>query len=123
MKDAALLALPEGMEIDQIHITDTGLVVSVISTLPQSCCPLCSQPSSHVHSRYHRTLKDAPCVGRQLELALTVRKFFCRNPDCWRKVFTERLPSLAEPWARLTTRLREQITSIGLATCGKGGVR
>jgi transposase len=106
MKDAALLALPEGMEIDQIHITETGLIVSVISTHPQSCCPLCSQPSSHVHSRYHRTLKDAPCVGRQLQLSLTVRKCFCRNPDCWRKVFTERLPSLAEPWARMTIRRR-----------------
>jgi hypothetical protein len=38
-------------------------------------------------------------------------------------VFTERLADLAEPWARMTTRLREQITAIGLATSGKGGVR
>lgn len=123
MKEAALLALPEGMEIDQIQLTETGLKVSVISTHPQSCCPLCSQPSSHIHSHYHRTLKDAPCVGRQLELFLTVRKFFCRNLACSQKVFTERFPQLAEPWARMTIRLREQITSIGLATCGKGGVR
>jgi len=123
MKEAALLALSEGMEIDQIHITETGLVVSVISTSPQSCCPLCSQSSSDIHSHSHRTLRDAPCVGRQLQLSLTVRKFFCRNPDCSQKVFTERLKRLTEPWARMTTRLREQITSIGLATCGKGGVR
>src|SRR6266550_683233 len=123
MKAAALLALPEGMEIDQIQITETGLIVSVISTLPQSCCPLCSQPTSHIHSYYHRTLKDAPCVGRQLQLSLTVRKFLCRNPLCSRKVFTERLADLAKPWARMTTRLREQITSIGLATSGKAGVR
>jgi transposase len=123
MKEATLLALSEGMEIEQIQIRETGLVVSVISTHPQSCCPLCSQPSSHIRSHYHRTLKDAPCVGRQLQLFLTVRKFFCRNPLCSRKVFTERLKTLAEPWERMTTRLREQITSIGLATCGKGGVR
>jgi transposase len=123
MKEAALLALPESMEIDQIQITEMGLVVSVIATHSQSCCPLCSQHSSHVHSYYHRTLKDAPCVGRQLQLELSVRKFYCRNPLCSRKVFTERIPDLAEPWARMTTRLREQITSIGLATCGKGGVR
>lgn len=123
MKEAALLALPEGMEIDQIQITESGLVVEVASTSPQSCCPLCSQPSSDIHSHYHRTLKDAPCVGRQLQLRLSVRKFFCRNPDCSQKVFTERLKTLAEPWARMTTRLKEQITSIGLATCGKGGVR
>ena len=38
-------------------------------------------------------------------------------------VFAERIPDLADPWARMTTRLKEQITSIGLATCGKGGVR
>ncbi len=123
MKEATLLSLPEGMELDQIQISAAGLEVSVISTHPQSCCPLCSQPSSHIHSHYHRSLKDAACVGRQLRLSLTVRKFFCRNPDCERKVFTERLPDLVEPWARMTTRLREHITSIGLATCGKGGVR
>jgi len=57
MKEAALLALSEGMELDQIQITEMGLVVSVISTHPQSCCPLCSQPSSHIHSHYQRTLR------------------------------------------------------------------
>jgi excisionase family DNA binding protein len=123
MKEAALFALPEGMEINQIQITETGLVVEVVSTSPQSCCPLCSQPSSHIHSYYHRTLKDAPCVGRRLQLSLTVRKFLCQNPDCERQVFTERIPDLAEPWARMTTRLREQITSVGLSTSGKAGVR
>ena len=119
MKEAALLALPEGMDIDQIHITQTGLVVEVASTTPSSRCPLCLEPSSHIHSYYHRTLKDAPCVGHQLQLSLTVRKFLCQNPDCSRKVFTERIPDLAEPWARMTTRLKEQITSIGLSTSGK----
>src|SRR5205085_10864458 len=60
---------------------------------------------------------------RQVQLSLTVRKFFCRSADCEREVFAERLPDLAKPWARMTTRLREHITSIGLATCSKGGVR
>jgi transposase len=52
-----------------------------------------------------------------------VRKFFCRNPLCERKVFTERVPELVRPWAQMTIRYCEQITSIGLATCGKGGAR
>jgi hypothetical protein len=38
-------------------------------------------------------------------------------------VFTERIADLVEPWARMTTRLKEQITSIGLSTSGKAGVR
>src|SRR5215470_6675075 len=95
MKEASLLALPQGMEIDQIQITETGLVVEVASTKPSSRCPLCLKPSSHIHSYYRRTLKDAPCVGRQLQFRLSVRKFLCRNPDCSRKVFAERIPDLA----------------------------
>ena len=56
-------------------------------------------------------------------LSLTVRKFYCRNAYCPRKVFAERFPAFVEPWARMTIRHCEQITSIGLATCGKGGTR
>ena len=43
--------------------------------------------------------------------------------DLERKVFAERLPDFVEPWARTTIRFCQQITSIGLATCGKGGAR
>jgi transposase len=52
---------------------------------------------------------------------LTVRKFFCRNPTCCRKVFTERLPDFLEPSSRLTKRLRTAVQDIGFATGGKGG--
>jgi hypothetical protein len=52
-----------------------------------------------------------------------MRKFSCRNPYCERKVFAERLPDLVKPFARMTIRYCQQITSIGLATCGKGGAR
>ena len=39
------------------------------------------------------------------------------------KLVYERLPTFVEPWARMTIRCCQQITSIGLATCGKGGAR
>jgi transposase len=52
-----------------------------------------------------------------------VRKFFCRNPDCARKIFTERLSSFVEPWAQVTTRLFEAVQAIGLATGGELGSR
>jgi len=121
MEGASLLALPEGMQIEQIQITETGLVIQVAATTPTSSCPLCSEISSSIHCHYQRTLRDAPCAGRRVQLLLTVRKFTCRNPYCERKVFTERLPDFVEPWARTTLRFCQQITSIGLATCGKGG--
>jgi transposase len=123
MEGTSLLSLPEGMQVSQIQITENGVVIAVIATHPTSCCPLCSERSSSIQSHYCRTLRDVPCAGRRVQLLLTVRKFYCRNPLCERKVFAERLPAFAEPWARMTIRYCEQITSIGLATCGKGGAR
>ncbi len=66
---------------------------------------------------------DLPCTGQPIRLLLTVRKFFCRVASYPRKVFTERLPELLEPFSRLTTRLRTAVQDIGFATCGKGGER
>ena len=123
MEETSLLSLPEGMLIEQIQITENGLVIALVATHPTSGCPLCAEPSSSIHSHYRRVLREAPCAGRRVQLVLTVRKFYCRNPYCERKVFTERLPAFVEPWARMTIRYNEQITSIGLATCGKGGAR
>ncbi len=123
MEGTALLQLPEGMLVDQIHITENGLVIEVVATSPTSCCPLCSEASSSIHCHYRRILRDVPCAGRRVQLFLTVRKFSCRNPYCERKVFAERFPDFVEPWARMTIRHCQQITSIGLATCGKGGTR
>ena len=121
MERTSLLALPEGMQIEQIQITENGLVIQIAATTPTSCCPLCAEISSSIHCHYQRTLRDAPCVGRRVQLLLIVRKFTCRNPYCERKVFAERFPIFVEPWARTTLRFCQQITSIGLATCGKGG--
>jgi transposase len=52
---------------------------------------------------------------------LTVKKFFCRETSCKRKIFTERLPDLIEVSSRLTKRLRQAVQAIGFASCGKGG--
>lgn len=123
MEGTALLQLPEGMRLEQIQITENGLVIEVIATHPSSCCPLCSEPSTSIHCHYHRTLRDVPCAGRRVQLFLTVRKFSCRNSYCPRKVFAERLLAFVEPWARMTIRYCQQLTSLGLATGGNGGTR
>lgn len=64
---------------------------------------------------------DVPCGSKPVSLSLEVRKFFCRSPTCPRQIFTERLPDLVEPWARLTNRLRSALQALGLATGGAGG--
>ncbi len=123
MDGTALLSLPEGMRVEDIQLTERGFVIEVVAVQPTSCCPLCTQPSDSIKTHYRRVLRDAPCAGRQVQLLLTVRKFYCRNPYCARKVFTERLPTFVEPWARMTIRCCQHITALGLATSGKGGTR
>ena len=123
MPTTPLFPLPEGLEITSMSETPEELLVRVTSHRQISCCPTCSTPSSAIHSYYRRKPRDLPCVGRPIRLLLTVRKFFCRNPHCLRKVFTERLPDFIAASSRLTTRLRTEVQEIAFATCGKGGER
>lgn len=123
MEGSSLLSLPEGLCITHIQEEAATCTIAVVSTSECSCCPLCAHTSSAVHSRYLRTIRDVPCGGRQVLLRLMVRKFFCRNPNCSRKIFSERLSSFVEPWAQMTARLNRVLQMIGLATSGSLGAR
>src|SRR5437764_3565418 len=121
MSSSPLFPLPDGLEITTVSETPEEVLVHVSSYRASSPCPRCSMPSSAIHSSYRRHPKDLPCAGRPIRLVFAVRKFFCRNPDCSRKVFTERLADFIETSSRLTKRLRTAVQDIGFATCGKGG--
>lgn len=99
------------------------LTLNLTSTQTQAVCPICGQYSHRVHSRYERTLADLPCIEFSLTLIVHVCKFFCSNPACPRRIFTERLPGVAAPWARKTVRFVQRLQSIGLALGGAAGAR
>src|SRR6266566_7245067 len=126
-REAALLSsilhLPAGITITSIHPSATELVVRVACHLPSMLCPECHQPSTRIHGNYQRTVADLPCAGRNVILALTVRKFVCGTPTCQRKIFTERVPGLVESYGRMTTRLLALVQVIGLVAGGKQGTR
>jgi transposase len=86
-------------------------------------CPLCCRRASRVHSRYERTLADLPWGEHAVVLRLRVRRLFCDNPRCERRVFTERLPGIAAPRSRRTARLATRLTAVGLALGGAAGAR
>jgi transposase len=123
MPTTPLFPLPEGLELTSISETSEELLVQVTSHRSCSPCPQCATPSSAIHSSYRRHPRDLPCVGRPMRLVFTVRKFLCRNPNCCRRVFTERLPDFIDVSSRLTKRLRTAVQDVGFATCGKGGER
>ena len=94
MEEASLFALPAGMCVEHIQITEQGLVIEAKASRPTSCCPLCAQSSDSIKTHYRRVLRDAPCAGRRVQLVLTARKFYCRNPYCSQKVTTRAAPNL-----------------------------
>ncbi len=117
------LALPEGLELVGLQRSNGVLMVTVVSTQMSPCCPLCGRAASRVHSQYTRQVIDLPCGGQAVRLLLAVRKFFCEEPTCGRKIFVERLTPFVDPWARVTRRLFQVVQVIGLATGGRLGVR
>jgi transposase len=123
MDASPFLPLPAGLEIEGASTCGSTLTVTVIATAPQCPCPLCHTHSTRVHSYYQRTVADLPCGGQRVILRLNVRRFVCEVPTCLRRIFTERLPTLVRPWARMTERLRHALEFLGLATCGELAAR
>jgi transposase len=119
MEGISFFTLHENLMIEQIIQQDHRFIVSVKTTAPTSCCPLCASASENVHSHYLRTLSDLPSSGLAVLIKLTVRRFFCRNPLCARRIFSERLPDLVQPWAQMTNRLREALRELSFATCAE----
>jgi transposase len=64
-----------------------------------------------------------PVQGSPVRLHLQVGRWRCGNDGCPRKIFTERVPELAVPWARRTNRLREVVRLIGRGMGGRPGER
>ena len=117
--------LPEGahIQIDYVACEAKDLTIEAVSTQQRGSCPVCGHTTMRIHSRYKRTLQDLPWRTIRVRLHVQVHRFFCENPRCPRRIFTERLPQLAEPSARRTDRLREAIVGTGWALGGEAGAR
>lgn len=110
----------ENWLINEAQATIT-LIIASIQTVTQ--CPICASQTHRIHSRYKRTLADLPWADYRITLQMCVRKFFCINVNCRRRIFTERLANLTAPWARRTLRLAQRFTATGLVLGGAAGVR
>jgi transposase len=117
LPDATVLRL-EACEVDDSTAQITLRVRAMQTSAP---CPLCATPARRIHRDYERTLADLPWAQYRVCLQLRVRKWFCRNRACRRRIFTERLPTIAAPWARRTLRLAPRLIALGMALGGRLG--
>jgi transposase len=122
-----LLPEPKKLQVESWYFDEAtpGITLTVSSKKTLANCPLCNELTSKVHSRYQRTLTDLPWANYNITLQLKVRKFFCINSQCRRRIFTERLASITTPRARnCTTVFRYLRTSTfperrGRSDCGR----
>jgi transposase len=117
------LILPDiaGLRLDRCESDGNTITLTMTATQEAARCPVCGQVSSRIHSRYQRQIADVPCGDSRMHLVLNVRKFFCDNESCRRKLFCERLePELAVS-ARRTTRLNQRLQLLAMALGGEMG--
>jgi transposase len=122
---SASFLLPDAdlLRLDAVTLEAEAIrfVLSTVQTAP--CCPVCHQPAVRVHSGYSRVPADLPCGGLPLRLELHTRRFHCDAPHCSRRIFTERLPGVLQPYARRTNRLAQALEAIAYELGGEAGAR
>ncbi len=112
-----------GVHVDRAVAAGTSVRFDATTSTPTADCPACGQPSGRIHSRYVRWLGDHGVGGRQVRIRLQVRRLFCHNPDCPRRIFAEQIPGLTSRYQPRPPRLQATLAQVGLALGGRAGQR
>ena len=123
MVAATARLIPPSLHVDALLVGDDGLTIRVLAETPAARCPLCGEPAERVHSRATRTLADLPWAGVAVQLRAQIRKFFCDNLTCPRRIFRERLDGIAQVAVRRTERQRAALLDLAVALGGEAGAR
>jgi len=123
LNDLAARLLPSPLQVETLTLEDHGLTLDVKVTTPTAPCPTCAQSATRMHSDDRRTLADLPWATLPVRLSLQVRRFFCDTSSCPRQTFTERVPTVARPYAHTTTRASQAQCDTGLVLGGAAGAR
>jgi transposase len=115
--------IPPSLHVDALLVGDDGLTIRVVAEEADVHCPVCGESADRVHSRATRTLADLPWAGVTVRLQVRIRKFFCENPTCPRRIFSERLDRIAAVAARRTDRQRAALLDLAVALGGEAGAR
>jgi len=125
-----MLALPSCILVDSavIHAQagvveeeSAAITLTMCSTPATAACPRCGLPARRIHRHSHRHLADVSWALVPVRIDLQARTFFCDTPGCPRRIFTERLPTVVQPYARRTVRLAQVQQQLGVLVGGSVG--
>jgi transposase len=106
--DATLLLDLDGLAVTAVELSQAGARLVRVATADETAaaCPTCGVFSTKVKEYVWTRPRDLPQGCTRLNLLWRKRRWYCCEPLCWRKSFTESVPALP-PGARITTRLRD----------------
>jgi len=113
----------DDLHVDKVEDAKSAVLITARSRAAETSCHRCGLWSARVHSRYRRRLHDLAAGGRAVTISLEVRRFFCGNPACELRTFTEQVPAVALLHQRRTPLLRSLLEAVGLALAGRAGAR
>jgi transposase len=120
---AALLPHLAALRLDRVRLKGVRVWIEATTTAEQVGCPGCGVPAWRVHSRYVRHLMDTGVGGREVSIALRVRRLFCDQPGCARKTFAEQVPGLTVRYGRRTESAAGVVQAVAMALGGRAGSR
>jgi len=110
-----------GIHLGTAQMANGYIIVPARSKYKYAKCTCCNKKSRHVHSSYVRRLKDLPASMYCVSINLVIRKFFCKNPKCKRKIFAELPGNEIQAHQRFTNRAREKLQKIFIEVSAKKG--
>jgi Transposase/zinc-finger of transposase IS204/IS1001/IS1096/IS1165 len=122
MKSSITWSPAAGLNVVSVERREQAWTVTVDSRQP-TFCPGCGAQSKSRHSTYWRTLWDLSAQGTPVIVNARLGRWRCRNQQCDRRIFTERVPSLAAPFARRTARLAGIVRLLGHGAGGRPSER
>jgi transposase len=117
-----LASMPEIRILKTFKDKDGDLVMKAAGSGLRSC-PDCQTPSTFRKGGYVRQLQDLPVQGIAVRLEVRMTRWRCRNEQCARQSFVERLENSAPSHARRTRRVSELARVLGHATGGLAAER
>jgi transposase len=115
--------LPDALQVKDcsVSLVEGHLIIEASSCQSASICPSCGCVGERRHSRYTRIFCDLPTSGYSVKVLMLSGKYFCDNPDCTQKVFTERFKKEISPYHRRFNRCTELLRSLALELGGNKG--
>jgi transposase len=106
--DATVLLDLDGLAVTAVALSEAGARVVRVETADETAaaCPTCGVFSTRVKEYVWTRPRDLPPGWARILVEWRKRRWYCREPLCARKSFTESV-SAVPAGARITTRLRE----------------